>query len=191
MSGPGLRRFIALLFIALLPEFAFADDSGARYWRVFERDARSVLGRLRADLHAPDTPVAGAALMFVSAPGAVAIDGPDFAALAGCRPHSCDEKGMALIRKEDMRLLAVGLRHFRCRWIGSRDGKIVEHQDNRGAPTTCNRLATLSVFVIRWPSRQNESASEHEAIKLIRQWATQFDWQNEDLQVVSADQGVR
>ena len=163
---------------------ALAETPAVEAWNILRRDGVKALAGIREDLYAPNVSVSGAGFQFIPFPGEVVNDSATLISIAGCRPQSCVEKGIAVIDKHDRRLQALGLRHFHCRLSVEAVAKQEQADAERGYLVSCDNRATLSIYIIRWNGSVSELSTERTAVDVIRKWAANFDFERESIRVV-------
>lgn len=109
--------------------------------------------------------------------------GAGIVGLPGCRVHSCTEKGFVLIDMPTKKLLAFGLRHFRCRYKPGYDLPATLDRATRKRHVMCDPGddATLAIYVVAPNTGTLSDEVVRDRVEKVREWAQAFPYKNEEV----------
>ena len=170
------RNLLALSCLLALCKVSAAENLTTYYevQQVLVKAANAILGDRKGDFSYPGEPTADALVETTGVPRELREVAPHIYFISGCRPHSCDEKSASLVDLDDGRLLVSGLRNFHCR-AGSK---------GTGPSTECDGQPRLTIFVYQTKPAVAQRLSQEEQLKIIRQWANQFGYSLEEVEVI-------
>lgn len=175
MMAAGLRAgLLAALTVCAAAGAAPATEQAVR--EAVVREAVFQFAGQRIDSYQPDAELADAVLELMGGPPDGFDSGEPLPIVSGCRRHSCMEKSAAILDPALNELLAVGLRHFRCRKPPADAGK-------DSPRVVCDTDPTYTLIVLQ---RRAGFAAEEAALQRLRKWAGSHGPGADDLRFVEA-----
>ena len=169
-----MRRVVLAGLLGTIQIVCCAADSPSRtdLVRVLARDAHAALGHRKMDLLQPHESIADALVTSLGiSDEQVGSDpvAPNVFAVAGCRPHSCDEKAFGIVDMSENKVLLAAIRHFRCH-VEQQSG--ARNKDKR--PVSCDASPTITLFLFEPGRRSSPSVTEENLLNHAREWGRRF-----------------
>ena len=165
-----MRHFTPILFIILtviyIDGIYAAPLPTAALFTALRDDIPRILGMARADLHQPNVLLKDAARDYMQIPDGTPAEVDGHTLIAGCRPHSCDEKSAVLIDHASHHVQAIGIRHFHC-------------SQGPAGPVACERDPTL--LMVRVQRAGQGKGNEPMLRQQLERWAARFGVGHEDI----------
>ena len=169
-----MRKFILAGLLSAIQVVCCATDLPSRddRVRVLAKDAQHSLGHRKMDLLRPQEPIVDALLTSLGlsdaqvGPEPIA---PNVFAVAGCRPHSCDEKTFSIVDMTEKKVLLAALRHFHCHFEQQ-----VKVQKKGKKPVSCDASPTISIFLFEPERMASPSVTEDKLLNYAREWGQRF-----------------
>ena len=167
-----MQKLIVFLLVVSMHFLVRAANGPTRdeVVRLVSKEAHEILGQRRGDFIVPHELVADALVspLGVPEPDGVREISANIFLVAGCRPHSCDEKAIAIADVASSRILASGLRHFHCRRELAPDSSRGNVKDQ----VSCDSSPTLTIFLYKYKNGKRSVLSDDQLIENIRTWAS-------------------
>lgn len=189
-----LSRLLALIVMALVIQAHAQEMNRGEAIRAIAVLAKEQLAGRHADLETPDGALEKSVVGLIGMPDGPYGDGrvnPDGRyIISGCRPQSCNEKGIAIFSMKPARLDAFGLQNFHCRFAlpGIPDSPpFAPQKKDAGSFIRCNKEPILTVYIVRTGFKSEDFSRELRDLETIRNWAIQGGVAAEEIRVIDAE----
>ena len=171
MKTHSVFSLLAAFALLILSSASQAQAVSAR--TILFDEVGALFAGMREDTYVPDAKLTNTIGEFIGIPEQDKEFGDGTVLVSGCRPHSCIEKGAAIVDRGARSLLAVALIHYECHSVLLRREAADRYVDRKHAsgPSECE-MGELLVYVIRRTTSREALIRELEQVERLRAWAT-------------------
>lgn len=169
-----------LLFIVFAFHYqcVWADSLSFNQARDLIEDQSAVLfGAVRENTDGANALLTETLRQFMTEPGETRDIGDGMTMVSACNRTNCEEKAGVIIDTQSGKLLAVGLRNYRCRnECGQPRGDLV-----------CDKQPSLLIVLVRRETTPATASKETMLSNRLREWASRFHFQHTFFRTINAN----